>query len=181
MDRMAEIIGHVKMAAAAATFITMMAIHIVVQPEYLQNTTLFAHALDALIIGVPIVVVAVPEGLPLAVTIALAYSTKKMLQDKNLIRHLQACETMGNTTNICSDKMGTLTENRTTVVKGFFANVVEEETSPEGKRVLNGVVSDAAKEILLQGIATCSTARIMQKVPDVVATGDDVVEMGVDT
>jgi len=184
LDRMAEIIGYVGMAAAAATFIAMMVIHIVVQPDYLQNTTLFAHALDAFIIGVTIVVVAVPEGLPLAVTIALAYSTKKMLQDKNLIRHLQACETMGNATNICSDKTGTLTENRMTVVKGFFANVVEEETSPEGKRVLNGVVSDAAKEILLQGIATCSTARIMKKVPDdddAVATGDDVVEMGVDT
>jgi magnesium-transporting ATPase (P-type) len=184
LDRMAEIIGYVGMAAAAATFIAMMVIHIVVQPDYLQNTTLFAHALDAFIIGVTIVVVAVPEGLPLAVTIALAYSTKKMLQDKNLIRHLQACETMGNATNICSDKTGTLTENRMTVVKGFFANVVEEETSPEGKRVLNGVVSDAAKEILLQGIATCSTARIMKKVPDdddAVATGEDVVEMGVDT
>jgi len=165
LDRMAEIIGYVGMAAAAATFIAMMFIHSVVQPDYLKDTTLFAHALDAFIIGVTIVVVAVPEGLPLAVTIALAYSTKKMLQDKNLIRHLQACETMGNATNICSDKTGTLTENRMTVVKGFFANVVEEETSPESKRVLDGSVSDAAKKILLQGIATCSTARIMKKVP----------------
>ena len=88
--------------------------HIVVGRS-LQNIIL-------IIIAVTIVVVAVPEGLPLAVTIALAYSTKKMLTDKNLIRHLAACETMGNATNICSDKTGTLTENRMTVVKGIFAS-----------------------------------------------------------
>ena len=57
--------------------------------------------------GVTIVVVAVPEGLPLAVTLSLAYSTQKMMLDNNLIRHLDACETMGNATNICSDKTGT--------------------------------------------------------------------------
>lgn len=56
-----------------------------------------------------------PEGLPLAVTISLAYSTMKMLADNNLIRHLAACETMGNATTICSDKTGTLTQNRMTV------------------------------------------------------------------
>ena len=67
-----------------------------------------------------IIVVAIPEGLPLAVTIALAYSTKKMYEDQNLIRVLAACETMGNATNICSDKTGTLTENRMRVVEGWF-------------------------------------------------------------
>jgi len=67
-------------------------------------------------------VVAVPEGLPLAVTISLAYSTMKMLADNNLIRVLAACETMGNATTICSDKTGTLTQNRMTVrhVLAFF-------------------------------------------------------------
>ena len=57
--------------------------------------------------GVTIVVVAVPEGLPLAVTLSLAYSTQKMMNDNNLIRVLEACETMGNATTICSDKTGT--------------------------------------------------------------------------
>ncbi|MEI6161560.1 MAG: glycosyltransferase, partial [Roseococcus sp.] len=63
------------------------------------------------------------EGLPLAVTISLAYSTGKMLQDKNLIRHLDACETMGNATDICTDKTGTLTENQMTVVEAWLGGV----------------------------------------------------------
>ncbi|XP_032445998.1 plasma membrane calcium-transporting ATPase 1 isoform X3 [Xiphophorus hellerii] len=73
------------------------------------------------IIGVTVLVVAVPEGLPLAVTISLAYSVKKMMSDNNLVRHLDACETMGNATAICSDKTGTLTMNRMTVVQVYIA------------------------------------------------------------
>ncbi|XP_029951494.1 plasma membrane calcium-transporting ATPase 1-like [Salarias fasciatus] len=74
------------------------------------------------IIGVTVLVVAVPEGLPLAVTISLAYSVKKMMKDNNLVRHLDACETMGNATAICSDKTGTLTTNRMTVVQVYVAD-----------------------------------------------------------
>lgn len=58
--------------------------------------------------GVTILVVAIPEGLPLAVTLALAFSVKRMLSDNNLVRHLDACETMGTATTICSDKTGEL-------------------------------------------------------------------------
>ena len=65
-----------------------------------------------IITGITVLVVAVPEGLPLAVTLSLAYSVKKMMKDNNLVRHLDACETMGNATAICSDKTGTLTTNR---------------------------------------------------------------------
>ncbi|XP_073501327.1 plasma membrane calcium-transporting ATPase 2 isoform X3 [Phyllobates terribilis] len=75
------------------------------------------------IIGVTVLVVAVPEGLPLAVTISLAYSVKKMMKDNNLVRHLDACETMGNATAICSDKTGTLTTNRMTVVQAYLGDV----------------------------------------------------------
>ncbi|XP_015842232.1 plasma membrane calcium-transporting ATPase 4 isoform X4 [Peromyscus maniculatus bairdii] len=82
-------------------------------PVYIQYFVKF------FIIGVTVLVVAVPEGLPLAVTISLAYSVKKMMKDNNLVRHLDACETMGNATAICSDKTGTLTMNRMTVVQAF--------------------------------------------------------------
>lgn len=74
--------------------------------------------LQVFIVAVTIVVVAVPEGLPLAVTLALAFATTRMLKDNNLVRLLRACETMGNATTICSDKTGTLTENRMAVVAG---------------------------------------------------------------
>ncbi|GLA67502.1 ATPase, Ca transporting, plasma membrane [Aspergillus tubingensis] len=68
------------------------------------------------IVAVTIVVVAVPEGLPLAVTLALAFATTRMIRDNNLVRLLRACETMGNATMVCSDKTGTLTENKMSVV-----------------------------------------------------------------
>lgn len=64
--------------------------------------------------GVAIVVVAVPEGLPLAVMISLAYSVQKMLVDQNFVKKLSSCETMGGANNICSDKTGTLTKNQMT-------------------------------------------------------------------
>ncbi|XP_053326145.1 plasma membrane calcium-transporting ATPase 2 isoform X2 [Spea bombifrons] len=85
-------------------------------PIYIQYFVKF------FIIGVTVLVVAVPEGLPLAVTISLAYSVKKMMKDNNLVRHLDACETMGNATAICSDKTGTLTTNRMTVVQAFVGD-----------------------------------------------------------
>ena len=66
-------------------------------------------------IGVTIVVVAVPEGLPLAVMISLAYSVRKMLKDQNFVKRLASCEIMGGANNICSDKTGTLTLNKMTV------------------------------------------------------------------
>ncbi|XP_031238703.1 plasma membrane calcium-transporting ATPase 4 isoform X1 [Mastomys coucha] len=85
-------------------------------PVYIQYFVKF------FIIGVTVLVVAVPEGLPLAVTISLAYSVKKMMKDNNLVRHLDACETMGNATAICSDKTGTLTMNRMTVVQAYIGD-----------------------------------------------------------
>lgn len=68
------------------------------------------------IVSITVVVVAVPEGLPLAVTLALSFATVKMLRGNNLVRILKACETMGNATTACSDKTGTLTQNKMTVV-----------------------------------------------------------------
>eukprot|EP01126_Amoeba_proteus_P065229 TRINITY_DN923_c0_g1_i8.p1 TRINITY_DN923_c0_g1~~TRINITY_DN923_c0_g1_i8.p1 ORF type:complete len:984 (-),score=211.52 TRINITY_DN923_c0_g1_i8:464-3337(-) len=84
------------------------------------------EVLKAFIVAVTIIVVAVPEGLPLAVTVSLAYSMQQMLKDQNFVRHLAACETMGGATNICSDKTGTLTENRMQVIAGWVAGTVWE-------------------------------------------------------
>jgi Ca2+ transporting ATPase len=84
------------------------------------SNTYIKYIISFLIQGVTVIVVAVPEGLPLAVTLALAYAVRQMTTDNNLVRHLDACETMGNATTICSDKTGTLTTNRMTVVQGYF-------------------------------------------------------------
>ncbi|XP_071724578.1 calcium-transporting ATPase 8, plasma membrane-type-like [Rutidosis leptorrhynchoides] len=93
------------------------------KPEFKAGQTSVSHAVDGVIrivtIAVTIVVVAVPEGLPLAVTLTLAYSMRKMMRDKALVRRLSACETMGSATTICSDKTGTLTLNQMTVVEAY--------------------------------------------------------------
>ncbi|KAM7007004.1 plasma membrane calcium-transporting ATPase 2 isoform 8-T22 [Tautogolabrus adspersus] len=99
------------------------------------------------IIGVTVLVVAVPEGLPLAVTISLAYSVKKMMKDNNLVRHLDACETMGNATAICSDKTGTLTTNRMTAVQ-FYAGDMHYKEIPDP-----GVLSPKSLELLVNAIS----------------------------
>lgn len=100
-----------------------------------------AYVLQTLMIAVTLVVVAVPEGLPMAVTLSLAYSMRRMLKTNNLVRKMHACETMGATTVICTDKTGTLTQNLMSV----------EEMK---------VYGDTPKEVLDEGIAVNSTASI---------------------
>lgn len=73
-----------------------------------------------IVLGITVVVMAVPEGLPMAVVISLAYSVEKMRQLNNLVRDMSACETMGNVTDVCSDKTGTLTENVMTVIDVYY-------------------------------------------------------------
>ncbi|VVC26679.1 Hypothetical protein CINCED_3A020826 [Cinara cedri] len=110
-----------------------------------------------LIIGVTVLVVAVPEGLPLAVTLSLAYSVKKMMKDNNLVRHLDACETMGNATAICSDKTGTLTTNRMTVVQSYICEVLS-KTMPQ-----YASIPSVVGNLLVQAISINSayTSKIM--------------------
>ena len=80
------------------------------------SNSYIGEILSYFILGITVIVVAIPEGLPLAVTLSLAYSTKKMLEDNNLVRHMSACETMGGANMICSDKTGTLTQNKMSLV-----------------------------------------------------------------
>ncbi|XP_027378616.1 plasma membrane calcium-transporting ATPase 2 isoform X1 [Bos indicus x Bos taurus] len=110
-------------------------------PVYVQYFVKF------FIIGVTVLVVAVPEGLPLAVTISLAYSVKKMMKDNNLVRHLDACETMGNATAICSDKTGTLTTNRMTVVQAYVGDIHYKEIPDPSS------ISAKTMELLVHAIA----------------------------
>ncbi|XP_043976836.1 plasma membrane calcium-transporting ATPase 2 isoform X5 [Gambusia affinis] len=110
-------------------------------PIYIQYFVKF------FIIGVTVLVVAVPEGLPLAVTISLAYSVKKMMKDNNLVRHLDACETMGNATAICSDKTGTLTTNRMTAVQCYVGDVLYKEIPDPG------VIPPRSLDLLINSIS----------------------------
>ena len=101
---------------------------------------------DALIIAVTLLVVGIPEGLPLAVIISLAYSMKAMTKDNILVRHIEACETMGGATNICSDKTGTLTQNKMTVMCGWIGGEWVETLSsfslePEFGEVFRAVIA----------------------------------------
>jgi len=111
-------IGVIGTVAATALF-SILLLKWIIETE--ANNTHYVNAdkeiLIAFTLAVTIIVVAVPEGLPLAVTISLAYSMHKMMDDQNFVRVLAACETMGNATTICSDKTGTLTQNVMTVVK----------------------------------------------------------------
>ncbi len=123
LTKLAVTIGWIGVGAAAATTFVLILRFCITAYAIQKKSWSNKHLLDflqAFITGLTIMVVAIPEGLPLAVTIALAYSVKRMLDDKNLVRHLDACETMGNATAICSDKTGTLTTNRMTVVESYL-------------------------------------------------------------
>ncbi|CAD8093207.1 unnamed protein product [Paramecium sonneborni] len=115
LEGVAENIGKLGTLVAILTFIALMG-HLLIDVFIDHKHELFTLKslqliIEAFMIGVTIIVVAVPEGLPLAVTIALAYSVGKMKDEQNLVKNLASCEIMGGANNICSDKTGTLTQN----------------------------------------------------------------------
>lgn len=146
LEKAASLIGYIGGAVAIALFIVLTIRKIV--EIYGEDGTgddgELRDLLDYFIISVTVVVVAVPEGLPLAVTISLAYSMKKMRKDNNFVRVLSACETMGNATTICSDKTGTLTQNQMRVVEcmlgGEYSSSVPAASSiaPHMRKLLIG-------------------------------------------
>ncbi|XP_027122620.1 calcium-transporting ATPase 9, plasma membrane-type-like [Coffea arabica] len=123
--------------------------------QFVRGKTSIGETVDGVIkiitAAVTIVVVAVPEGLPLAVTLTLAYSMKKMMADKALVRRLSACETMGSATTICSDKTGTLTLNQMTVVEAYVGK--NKMDPPEDGSKLHAVVSSLLDEGISQNSA----------------------------
>ena len=126
LANMANWIGYLGSAAAGLLFFILLIRFLAGLPGNTKTPALKgSQFLDILIVAITIIVVAVPEGLPVAVTLALSFATKKMLKENNLVRHLRACETMGNATTICSDKTGTLTQNKMTVVAGIMGSKVE--------------------------------------------------------
>ncbi|KAL0733707.1 hypothetical protein Bca4012_009917 [Brassica carinata] len=154
LNGVATIIGKIGLFFAVVTFAVL------VQGMFMRKLSLSTHwrwsgdealeLLEYFAIAVTIVVVAVPEGLPLAVTLSLAFAMKKMMNDKALVRHLAACETMGSATTICSDKTGTLTTNHMTVVKSCICMNIQDVTSKSSS--LQSDIPEAALKLLQQSI-----------------------------
>ncbi len=109
-------------------------------------STLLAHTLQTIMVAVTLIVVAVPEGLPMAVTLSLAYSMRAMLKTNNLVRKMHACETMGATTVICTDKTGTLTQNQMQVYKTNFYGNPPDDVLAEGIAVNSTAQLDKSKD-----------------------------------
>lgn len=134
---------------------------------YVDLYTVCAHPnllwQQSLMVAITIIVVAVPEGLPLAVTISLAYSMGKMYKDNNFVRVLAACETMGNATTICSDKTGTLTTNMMTVVRLYGGGkLVKEGELKKSEHDLGRIVGDDYAQLLAVSIS-CNSKAIEKK------------------
>lgn len=124
LETIADLIGRMGFTVAILTFVALilkLGVQIfLTKTVELGDSNNLSDLLNAFIIAVTIVVVAVPEGLPLAVTISLAYSVLKMNDLGNLVRRLNASETMGGANEICTDKTGTLTQNKMTVQAFYF-------------------------------------------------------------
>lgn len=126
----------------------VLGIHEIVEPTQ-DVSALMAYALQTVMIAVTLIVVAVPEGLPMAVTLSLAYSMRRMLKTNNLVRKMHACETMGATTVICTDKTGTLTQNQMQVYRTNFYGLPSQKLS-----------GDEMSALITEGIAVNSTAHL---------------------
>ncbi|KAE9553498.1 hypothetical protein FO519_003290 [Halicephalobus sp. NKZ332] len=151
LTRLAIQIGYAGSFVAVCT-VLILCIRFVISHYFIGKNpfsiTDFQHFINFMIIGVTVLVVAVPEGLPLAVTLSLAYS---MMKDNNLVRHLDACETMGNATSICSDKTGTLTTNRMTAVQSFVNDKFYRDGAPKFEQL-----NSKTREVLTEGISVNS-------------------------
>eukprot|EP00210_Caulerpa_lentillifera_P004992 g4766.t1 len=148
LERLAGDIGRFGLGAALVTLGSMagqFSFEIFIHNPQPWNWQFLEVYLHQLITSITILVVAVPEGLPLASTLALAFSVQRMMQDNNLVRHLEACETMGSITAICTDKTGTLTLNNLAVKQLWLAdrklNVQSLALTPEYKQLITEAIA----------------------------------------
>ncbi|KAJ9507543.1 hypothetical protein QJQ45_019083, partial [Haematococcus lacustris] len=159
LEVVAAAVGKVGLGVAIACFIALLVKWCVENKGFPIKEINNNGPVQFFLYAITIIVVAVPEGLPLAVTISLAYSMRKMMKDNNFVRVLAACETMGGATAICSDKTGTLTENRMTVVKGWFCGAMHDDVpAPEA-------LPQEAVQALGINVAMTSKAFLMEQ-PD---------------
>ncbi len=140
LGHLISIFSYIVAAGVVVGRLTMYFLH-----EDFQWVEFVTYLLQSLMIAVTLVVVSVPEGLPMAVTLSLAYSMRRMLRTNNLVRKLHACETMGATTVICTDKTGTLTQNRMQVYETkFYGN-------PDSKVIEEGIAVNSTARLDLAG------------------------------
>jgi calcium-translocating P-type ATPase len=166
LENLAELIGKIGLAAAIITFFALLFRWIIVEfavDHAKWDWDNISDIVSFLIIGIIVLVIAVPEGLPLAVTLSLAYSMMKMMKDQNLVRHLVACETMGSATCICSDKTGTLTQNKMTVVKLWMGQQVFEDIASSSSAVNTAKSMERVTELLCTGVCVNSSAYIEKR------------------
>lgn len=145
LERLGSLITKLGYAVAALVVVGRLGIYFSNEPfEWISFIT---YLLQTVMLAVTLLVVSVPEGLPMAVTLSLAYSMRRMLKTNNLVRKLHACETMGATTVICTDKTGTLTQNRMRVASMQFYPV-------------EGFTQQQCDALVREGIAVNSTASL---------------------
>lgn len=145
LDGLGDLITKISYGFAAAIIVGRIVMYFVNVAEF-DWIPFLAYLLQTLMVAVTLVVVAVPEGLPMAVTLSLAYSMRRMLKTNNLVRKMHACETMGATTVICTDKTGTLTQNQMQVYKTNFYGQPSDDVLYEGIAVNSTAQLDLAGE-----------------------------------
>ncbi len=159
LETIANEIGKIGVYVAILTFIAM-SVNLVIKialddTRKITDMSTVSALVTFVIIAITVIVVAVPEGLPLAVTIALAFSVMKMKKENNLVRKLHASETMGGANEICTDKTGTLTKNQMSVMK-FFAH----DEIHEGKLINFSEMK--ISQYMTEGVLFNCSARIEQ-------------------
>lgn len=163
LHRIATAVGYLGMTAAGATFLALMVrlvlIIFVGEGRELSDPENISAILDAVIITIAITLMAVPEGLPLAVSISLGFSVGDLQEEGNLVRKMDASETMGSIDQICTDKTGTLTANVMTVQSFWCEDVVRDADRTD----MNAL---ASKDIVIDSIIYNSTASMFEKTED---------------